>query len=121
MSNVKDVNKVNRMTSFKYILNLLLLLKEEPKDYKTLFESGCFYKWQNLKETVSFCIDAKFITIEQVGWKQITVEQVMSHSLHKRHWSNKPLLLFYITSTGEAFLSFYRHKQLIKVRRTYRQ
>ena len=105
------------MTSFKYILNLLLLLKEEPKDFQTFFESGCFYSWRNLKETVSFCIDAKFITIEQVGWKHLTVEQVMSHSLHKRRWAGKPLFLFYITSTGEAFLSFYRHCKVIKVRR----
>ena len=106
------------MTSFKYILNLLLLLNEEPKDFKTLFESGCFYTWRNLRETVTFCIDAKFITIEQVGWKgKPTVEQVMSHSLHKRYWGRKPLLLFYITSIGETFLSFYRHKQIIKVRR----
>ena len=109
-----------RMTSFKYILNLLLLLKEEPRDYKTLFESGCFYTWQNLRETVTFCIDAGFITIEQAGWKHLTVEQVMSHSLHKRRWSSKPLFFFYITSTGEVFLSFYRHKQIIKVRRGMR-
>jgi len=105
------------MTSFKYILNLLLLLKEEPKDFKTLFDTGCFYTWKNLRETVTFCINAGFITIEQVGWKKPTVEEVLSHSLHKRRWAGKPLLLFYITSIGETFLSFYRHKQVIKVRR----
>ena len=104
------------MTSFKYILNLLLLLNEEPKEYKTLFDTGCFYTWRNLKKTVTFCIDAKFIRLEQVGWKCLTVEKVMSHSLHKRRWSSKPLLLFYITPIGLEFLSYYPDKEIRKVR-----
>ena len=106
------------MTSFKYILNLLLLLNEKPRDYASLFDSGCFYTWRNLKETVTFCIDAGFVTIERIGWKEKpTVEEAMSHSLHKRYWHAKPLLYFYITSIGLEFLSFYRHKEIIKVRR----
>ena len=105
------------MTSFKYILNLLLLINEKPRDYLSLFESGCFCTWRNLKETVTFCTDAGFIRIEQIGWKHSTIEEVLSHSLHKRCWAGKPILFFYITSIGLEFLSFYPHKEIIKVRR----
>jgi len=86
------------MTSFKPILNLLTLLKE-PKSIQELYDSGCFYGWKDLRNTIKICLKAGLIEIERVGWKKPTVQEVLSHSLHKRRWMI-PIDLFFITKMG---------------------
>jgi len=109
------VRRLGRMTSFKPILNLLTLLKE-PKSIQELYDSGCFYGWKDLRNTIKICLKAGLIEIERVGWKKPTVQEVLSHSLHKRRWMI-PIDLFFITKMGLNLLSFYDGYQLKKALR----
>ena len=106
------------MTSFKPILNLLTLLKE-PKGIQELYDSGCFYGWKHLRKTVRICLKAGLIEIEYVGREKLDVEQVMSHSLHKRRW-HKAFNYLLITSLGVTFLSCYIDWQVKKAIRKER-
>ena len=101
--------------SFKSILNLLILLREEPKGFQQLYDSGCFYGWNHLHSTVMVCLKAGLIGIEYKGRVKLNVNRVMSRTLHKRRW-HKAINYFYITSTGLNLLSIYPDCR-VKVRR----
>ena len=91
----------------KSILNLLLLLNEEPKGIQELYDSGYFYGWHHLHKTVKTCLKGGLIGIEYVGRVKLDVNRVMSRTLRMRKW-HKAINYFFITSMGVSLLSFYR-------------
>ena len=60
---------------------------------------------------------AGLITHEFLGRVRNDVDNVLSHSLHKRRW-HKVLYLYYITTAGHTFLSFHDGWQLRKVNKS---
>lgn len=116
ISSVKvNVMYGKEMSLIVSILNILTLLKEEPKGFQQLYDSGCFYGWRHLHETVRTCLNAGLIEREYIGREELHVKEVMSHTLHKRLW-HKAFNLFYLTSMGVDFLSFYGEYQVRKVK-----
>lgn len=95
------------------VVNLLYLLKREPRNIEQLYDSGRFHGWSHLRKTIRTCMRAGLITYEFLGRTKNPVEYVLSHSLHKRRW-NKVYYFYYITPMGRAFLSFYSSWELRK-------
>jgi len=98
----------------KAILNLLVLLNEEPKGIQELYDSGCFYGWNHLHSTIKVCLKAGLIGIECVGRVKLDVNRVMSRTLHERRW-HKAINYFFITSMGLNLLSLYDGCKVKKV------
>ena len=94
----------------KSILNLLTILKEEPKCVHHFPKFRAFYSWNHLYGTIEVCLKAGFIRTEYFGKRKSNWEKVTSHNLHKdRQHCRK--VHFYLTDSGLALLSFYsRHK-----------
>ena len=110
----------------KSILNVLTLLKQEPKNIEQLYESGCFRSWRDLRKTLRTCINAGLVRIEYFGREKLDVKEIMSQTtLHKgntiypwhfKRW-HKKIYCYYLTDLGLTFLSFYSNwevKQAIR-------
>ena len=93
------------------ILNLLTVLKQEPKNKEQLWESNCFYSWKNLEKTLMTCFKVGLVRIEYFGRRSLDAKEVMSQTtLHSKRW-HKKIYCYYLTDLGLAFLSFYsRHR-----------
>lgn len=96
--------------NIKSILNVLALLKEEPKDIGRLWESDYFQSWGDLKKALRTCFKAGFIRKEYFGRQKLSPKEVMSQNTTFKRW-HKNIYCYYLTDLGLTFLSFFsKHK-----------
>lgn len=98
----------------KSILNVLTLLKQEPKNIEQLWKSDCFYSWSDLRKTLQTCINAGLVRTEYFGREKLDLKEVMSQKSNFTRW-HKKIYCFYLTDLGLTFLSFYRNWEVKQV------
>ena len=101
----------------KSILNVLTLLKQEPKNIEQLYESDCFRHWSDLRKALRTCFNAGLVRIEYFGKQKLDAKEVMSQrTTHFKRW-HKKIYCYYLTDLGLTFPSFYSNwevKQVIR-------
>lgn len=96
------------------IVNLLFLLKEEPKAWTELYDSGVFYGWHHLRRAIDVCRRAGLVVKDRVDvfdW-----DSSLGRRGTQEWWA--------ITTLGLNFLRLYDNEehrwQLRKTNRRYR-
>ena len=98
----------------KLILNVLTLLKQEPKNKEQLYESGAFQSWRDLEKTLKTCLKAGLIRKEYLGRQKLDIKEVMSQTTSHKRW-HKRVYCYYLTDLGLALLSFYGNWEVRQV------
>ena len=83
------------------IVNLLYLLKVEPKTRTELHDSGAFFGWKHLYKTIVICKRVGLIVKSHREWSGYDVELRRKRF---RDW-------FAITTVGLNFLKFYDNEE----------
>ena len=105
----------------KSILNVLTLLKQEPKNIEQLYESDCFRHWSDLRKTLRTCFNAGLVRIEYFSKQKLDVKEVMSQTTtHFKRW-HKKIYCFYLTDLGLTFLSSYNKHRIWQPKQVIRK
>lgn len=83
------------------IVNLLYLLKKEPKTRTELYDSNAFFGWKHLYKTIHVCKRTGLIVLDHREWFEYDV------TLGRRRFSD----WFAITSFGLNFLKCYDNEE----------
>jgi len=83
------------------IVNLLYLLKDEPKTRTELYDSNAFFGWKNLYKTIMICKRTGLIVKSHREWSGYDVELRRKRF---RDW-------FAITTVGLNFLKFFDNEK----------
>jgi len=83
------------------VINCLFLLKDEPKTWIELRDSGAFFSWKHLYKTVQVCKRAGLVVKDHREWFEYDV------NLGRRRF----LDWWCITSLGINFLKFYNNDE----------
>ena len=83
------------------IVNLLFLLKDEPKTRTELYDSGVFFGWKHLYKTVATCKKLGFIVKSHREWFEY------DSYLGRRRFCD----WLAITGLGLNFLKFYDNEE----------